>query len=266
MTEKINSAYTKEINKYRLLSNEEEKQLAGRIANGDDNAFDELVNCNLRLVMKIAHQYKGLGVDLEDIVGAGNVGLLEAARRYKADRKVRFDSYAHYWIRYEIRNLISRMAGATTLSTSKYNNDRIIRETKEEMGEQATDEEVSKKCGFSPKHVREVLNRSNKKVYLAQKVRGDNDKKTYLDLFEDATQRNAYDSIDRQDQLDLLYRSLNVLDNREKYIIESFFGLHDMKQKSMTEIGNEFGFTREYIRQIRHEALKKLRHEMMKEM
>ena len=261
MIDKANSPYTREIVKYGLLTADEEKELAGRIGKGDVEALNRLVTSNLRLVVKLANRYRGLGVDFNDLVGAGNVGLIEAAKRYDAAKGTKFDSYAQYWIRHEMRAVLSRMSGAVSVSNTKHMNDRTIMNARNELGENATVDDISRKSGFSPRHVRNVLCRRRSKVYLLEKVNGGDgaDGKTYLDILDEGTDDTPYSLVEKQEMVDVLRNALKTLDSRDRYIIESWYGLNDCKRKSLAEMGDEFGFSREYIRLLRDDAETRLK-------
>lgn len=261
MIDRANSTYTGEIVRYGLLTADEERELAGRIGKGDVEALDRLVTSNLRLVVKIANMYKGLGVEFDDLVQAGNVGLIEAAKRYDATKGTKFDSYAQYWIRNEMRKVLSRMSGAVSVSNTKHMNDMIIMNARNELGENATVDDIARKSGFSPRQVWNVIGRRKSKVYLLDKVNGgdDADGKTYLDTIDDGTDDTPHSLVERQEMAGVLRNALKTLDSRDRYIIESWYGLNDCKRKSLAEMGREFGFSREYIRVLRDDAETRLK-------
>ena len=258
MRDSVSSTYVRQARDFKLLTSEQEQSLAERIATGDTEALKQLVEANLCLVIKIAHEYKGMGVDLDDLVGAGNVGLIRAAQKYKSGM-VKFDSYAHHRIRYEMRKIISKMSGVASMSSTKYRTDKLIHDVKQKLGENATEEEISEKCGFTKKHVMNVLKRGMKrKVYLQDNV-GDDDKKTYLDVLSEEPCKNQFSSMEVRECISVMMNCFDKLSDRDKYVLESYYGIHDKAQKSLTELGEEFGCSRENMRVIKDNAQKRLK-------
>ena len=250
--------YTDEIMKYEVLSTDEEQELAKRMADGDKEARDRLVCCNLRLVAKIAQDYKGMGVDLEELVGAGNMGLIEAADKFKSGKNSRFGTFAQFHIRHSMMDALSRMSGAMSKSIGTYNRHKKIRNAKEELGEGASVEDVARKCGSrSRKTVSDAL-AGNFKVSLSDKVNEGSDR-TYLDVIEDEYEQDSLSQLAHEERMDAMFAGLDGLDSTERFVVESLFGLCGAEPKVLREVGQALHVTAERVRQIKDNALKKLR-------
>ena len=254
--------YTKDIMRYDLLNAAQEQELALKIQKGDLDALHTLICANLRLVTKIAQQYRGHGVDIEDLVQAGNLGLIQAAERYRAGTGARFETFAHQFIRHGIRDALSRMSCAVSMSIGTYGRHREALETARRMEEDATGEQVAQSLGRRRRtDTSAVIRGGGVKVSLNDSVDGD-DRRTYLDVIDDEDSCNIMDGIIHDEQMGMVMKSLSCLDARERFVIDSLFGLGEGERRGLKEIGDALGKTAERVRQIKENAIAKMRSEM----
>jgi len=254
--------YTEDIMKYDLLDAGQEQELALKIQNGDLDALNMLVCANLRLVTKIAQQYKGHGVDIEDLVQAGNLGLIKAAEKYKPGTGARFQTFAHQSIRHGIRDALSKMSCAVSMSIGTYGRHKEAFDTAKMMGEDATGEQVARSLGRRKRtDMSAVIRGGGVKVSLNDKVDGDG-RRTYLDVIDDENSCDIMEGIIHDEQLKMMEQSLSCLDAEERFVIDSLFGLGDGGRKVLREIGDALGKTAERVRQIKENALGKMRSEI----
>lgn len=259
MKDNVSATYARQAKGFKLLDANEEQALAAKIADGDTDALKRLVEANLCLVIKIAHEYKGMGVDFDDLVGAGNIGLIHAAQHFRSGVS-RFDSYAHHRIRYEMRKIVSRMAG---VSCTKYRTDRLIHNLKEKYGDET--EKISEQSGFTQKHVLNVLKAGmKKKVYLQDNV-DDDERKTYLDILSDEPCESQFSMLEVRECVALMMKCFEMLCDKDKYVLESVYGIN-RKQKSLADLGKELGCTRENVRVIKEKAQQRLKDAMFERM
>lgn len=259
-------SYTEELMKYDLLTEQEEQELAKKIADGDNEALDRLICSNLRLVTKIANAYKSPHVDMEDLIQAGNMGLVKAARRYKPGTGARFQTFAQYDIKHDIRDCLSKMASAVSMSIGTYGRSHKARKTMEKLGKDCTIEQIARACGRKKRNdIQATLRGGGIRVSLTDKVGADG-KRTYLDLIEDERQDSVMDKVLRKEQMSVLFESLDCLDKEERFVIDGLFGLNGEKKKLLRELGDELRKTAERIRQIKESALSKLHAAMSKKL
>lgn len=254
--------YLREIGRVQLLTAEEEIELAKRSEKGERRAKDRLINANLRLVVSIAKKYVGRGMSLLDLIEEGNIGLMRAVEKYDWRRGFKFSTYATWWIRQAITRALADQARTIRIpvhmveTINRFN--RTQRKMMQDLGREPTPEEVAKELGIDPSKAREIIKVSQEPTSLATKV-GDEEDSELGDFIE------AHDlKPEQQATLALLRDDLDeVLDSlspREKRVLQLRFGLEDGKQRTLEEVGKEFGVTRERIRQIEAKAIRKLRH------
>ena len=255
-------SYTEDMMKYDLLTAEQEQELAMKAQRGDLDALHALVCANLRLVAKIAQQYKNHGVDIEDLVQAGNIGLIQATERYRPGIGARFETFAHQFIRHGIREALSKLSGAVSMPSGMYGKHKEAFGVAKRMGDDATGEQVARSLGHRKRtDVSAIIRGGGVKVSLDDRIDGD-DSRTYLDVLEDGNSRNAIDGIIRGEQLEMMMKSLSCLDEEERFVIDGLFGLGKGGRKVLKEIGDALGKTAERVRQIKEKALGKMRSEM----
>ena len=254
--------YLKEISRIPLLSVEEEKELGYRVQAGDKEALQKLIESNLRFVIKIAKKYRASGLPFLDLINEGNVGLMEAARRFDPDRGVRFTSYAVWWIRQSILLYLSRAAHAFRVSPKSanilYRVARALSKTKETHVEAISREALAEEVGVSLDELNASLEANAGTLSLDQPI----DEAGGLSL-GDALEQRALPSADQcamgvflREHLD---RSMDALSPMEEKVVRLRFGLDDQTPRTLKEVGEKLDLSRERIRQIEAMALKKLR-------
>jgi RNA polymerase sigma-32 factor len=257
--------YAREISRYSLLSREEEVKLARKVRRGDFQARQQMINSNLRFVVKIAHQYKGYGIYLIDLIQEGNLGMMRAVSKFDHRKGYRFVSYAVWWIRAFIRNYIIRTYSLVKIGTKPAQRTLFfkMRSTRNSMtvgAQEPTVEELAKKLSVRGQDVREMDLRLAARDFSVDSELYDGSKQTHLDMMEDDSepQDEAY-SREEKDMLvrTELWRIMSSFNERERYIIINRL----MKDESSTlkEIGSKFSISRERARQIEGSVLRKLR-------
>lgn len=254
--------YLRDIGKVPLLNAVQEVELAQRAEKGEKLARDKLTSANLRLVVSIAKKYVGRGMSLLDLIEEGNIGLMRAVDKYDWKRGYKFSTYATWWIRQAITRAIADQARTIRIpvhmveTINRFN--RTQRQLMQELGREPTPEEVAQALGIDPAKAREIIKVSQEPTSLETPV-GDEDDSRLGDFIESQTSRP-----DEQATRELLKAHLDeVLDSlspREKRVLQLRFGLEDGKQRTLEEVGREFGVTRERIRQIEAKAIRKLKH------
>ena len=290
--------YLKKISKIPLLKPEEEKELARRAKKGDKEALKKLVESNLRFVVSVAKQYLGYGLPFSELIAAGNLGLLEAAKRFDPDKGVKFISYAVWWIRQAIMQALSQQTGAVRIPlkqshlinkishiygelarklereptpeeiAEELNKQLIAKELEKELGRKPTEEEVEKKLkeeGYriSPEEVEKYLQVCKVPLSLDAPV-GENEDTFFIDFLSKYGTAEVEEKVIQeviQKEIDDL---LSKLTEKERKVIELRFGLGGGEPKTLREIGEILGLSRERVRQLETRALRKLRNLAMK--
>ncbi|MEZ5327762.1 MAG: RNA polymerase sigma factor RpoD/SigA [Verrucomicrobiales bacterium] len=245
-----------------LLSPDEEKQLAIRIRNGDEEAVDHLVRANLRLVVKIAQDYANFGLALEDLIAEGNIGMLTAARRFDPEKGAKFSTYAAFWIKQAIRRALSNQISTVRLPVhirEKISRVRKVAQTlAAEMGSEPTKQDISRTTGI-PMKTLEFLASVNLQPMSLDAPIADDSEMTFEATLADVEASSADEQMICEETLERIEPMLDSLDARERSIILHRFGLDGRPVRTLDQIGAEYGVTRERIRQIQNVALKKMR-------
>jgi len=254
--------YLREIGRVSLLTYEEEVALAKRVEKSDRKARERLINANLRLVVSIAKKYVNRGLTLLDLIEEGNIGLMRAVVKYDWRRGYKFSTYATWWIRQAITRAIADQARTIRIpvhmveTINKFN--RISRKLMQELGREPTPEEVAFEMGVGTDKIREIIKVSQEPASLEAPV-GEEEDSRLGDFIQDVS-ASPTDQATQALLKDHIREMLSTLSPREAKVLEYRFGLEDGKQRTLEEVGREFGVTRERIRQIEAKAIRKLRH------
>ena len=257
--------YLKEISKIPLLTFEEERELAVRISNGDEDAVDEMVLHNLRLVVMVAKKYKGCGLTMLDLIQEGNIGLIEGAKKFDLSKGYRFSTYATWWIRQKIGRALSnqsrniRIPAHIAELTSKIK--RAYGPLTQQLGRTPTEEEVAEYIGSDIDKVRVALDMSQATASLDVPV-GEDDDATIGDLQPDNNAVNPYYNLVAEANKDIINSVFDTLGEREANILKLRFGIDTDHPHTLAEVGEVIGVTRERVRQLEVKALRKMRHPM----
>ena len=257
--------YLKEIGKVRLLTAQEEIDIAKRIADGDEDAKQELINANLRLVISIAKRYAGRGMPFLDLIQEGNMGLIKAVEKFDYTKGFKFSTYATWWIRQAITRAIADQARTIRIPVHMVETinkiTRAQRQLVQELGRDPTAEEISEKLegALTADRIREIQCINQEPVSLETPI-GEEDDSHLGDFIEDKEVVSPSEYTTKSLLKDELYDVLQELTDREARVLELRYGLLDNHPRTLEEVGKEFGVTRERIRQIEAKAIKKLRH------
>ena len=255
--------YLKEIGKISLLSLDEETELSKRIAAGDETAKNRLAESNLRLVVSIAKRYVGRGMLFLDLIQEGNIGLMKAVEKFDAEKGYKFSTYATWWIRQAITRAIADQARTIRVPVHMVETinklSRYQRQLTLELNREPTDEELAKKMGMSPDKVREVIKIAQDPVSLETPI-GEEEDSHLGDFVPDESNMSPEDFTIHEMLKEEIGDVLLTLTEREEQVLRLRFGLDDGSPKTLEEVGQMFGVTRERIRQIEAKALRKLRH------
>ena len=255
--------YLKEIGKVPLLTGAEERELAIRMEQGDEEAKKKLCESNLRLVVSIAKRYLNRGLSFLDLIQEGNLGLIKAVDKFDYTKGYKFSTYATWWIRQAITRSIADQARTIRIPVHMVETInkliRISRQLLQELGREPTSEEIAKEMGITVEKVREIKKISQDPVSLETPI-GEEEDSHLGDFIPDddvpaPVEAAAYSMLKEQ-----LMEVLDTLSDREKKVLMLRFGIEDGRPRTLEEVGKEFNVTRERIRQIEAKALRKLRH------
>ncbi len=255
--------YLKEIGRVPLLTTEREHELAEKMASGDVEAKKALVEANLRLVVSIAKRYVGRGMFFLDLIQEGNLGLMKAVDKFDYTKGYKFSTYATWWIRQAITRAIADQARTIRIPVHMVETihkvSRYSRQMLQELGREATAEEIGEKMGMSAEKVREIMKIAQDPVSLETPI-GEEEDSHLGDFIQDEDTPAPADAASQTILREVIERELHTLTPREEHVIKLRFGLYDGRTRTLEEVGKEFNITRERIRQIEAKALRKLRH------
>ena len=255
--------YLKEIGQIKLLSAEEEVELAQRMADGDETAKNKLTEANLRLVVSIAKKYSGRGLHILDLIQEGNTGLIRAVDKFDWTRGNKFSTYATWWIRQAITRAIADQARTIRVPVHMVEvinkATRCNRKLVQELGREPTVEEIAKELNLPVEKIIEANRTAADTLSLDTPV-GDEEDTSIGSFVEDERTPGPADATSNAMLAEALKEILDTLTEREADVLKMRFGMYDGRTHTLEEVGQIFGVTRERIRQIENKAIRKLRH------
>ncbi len=259
--------YLREIGQVKLLTPAEEIELAARIKRGDKKAREHMIKANLRLVVKIAHDYDGLGLPLLDLINEGNMGLMKAVERFDPAKGGKLSTYAAWWIKQSIKRALANQSKTIRLPVHLVDKISRMRRTalklQEIFGREPTDEELGEELGLTAARVAQLRTASIRPSSLDAPI-GDDESNSFAEVVQDEKADDPYEKLEEKTVNLMLEEMLKRLDPREATILRYRFGLDGGTERTLEEVGAKFGVTRERIRQIQNIALSKLRRMMEK--
>lgn len=255
--------YLQEIGKTPLLKPEEEVQLANRIQKGDKAARDHMISANLRLVVKIAMDYKDFGLPLLDLISEGNIGLIKAVERFDPTKGGKLSTYAAWWIKQSIKRALANQSKTIRLPVHLVDKIAKMRRTAmaltEELGREPTDEEIAIELQIPTNKVAHLKSVSVRPASLDAPVGDDGDSTTFGEMVGDDRTVDPLESLKDSSEKSDLHQMIEQLDEREAEILRHRFGLDGYDELTLEEVGQKFNVTRERIRQLQNIALSKMR-------
>ncbi len=255
--------YMRDIRSIPLIDPKEEVELAARIKTGDERAKSKLIIANLRLVVKIAHDFKGPRLSLLDLISEGNIGLMRAAEKFDPAKGAKFSSYSAWWIKQAMRRALlekSKVIRIPVTSAGKIRKIKSIRWSLfEKLGRDPTDSEIAKQSEFSERVVSRLKKADLKTISLQDPISRDKDG-WLRDLLPDTRAASPDQILNGTEAAEQLNRFLEKLDQRERTILLMRYGLDGKSPRTLEEVSKTIGRTRERVRQIQNRALTKLRH------
>jgi len=254
--------YLQEIGHEELISVEEEVELAQRIRKGDRAALEKLTKANLRFVVSVAKQYQNQGLSLPDLINEGNLGLIKAAEKFDETRGFKFISYAVWWIRQSILQAIAEQSRIVRLPLNQVGSvnkiTRAANKFEQENERRPSVNEIAQKVDLPEEKIEEALKVNTRHVSVdAPFAEGDDN--SLLDVLPNSDAPMADNQLVMESLREEISRALKTLNERERNIIEAFFGINQ-PEMTLEEIGDKYGLTRERVRQIKEKAIRRLRH------
>ena len=255
------SQYLREIRRYPLLTQEEERDLARRCAMGDQDAIRQMVNSNLRLVVSVAREYAGRGVPLLDLIQEGSIGLLAAAKKFDYTLDYRFSTYATKWIRQGVTRYLMQQGSLIRVPLHTYEKIRKVQSVAAqlltELGREPSEEEIAARCDISPERVRQLLQLNPETCSLDAPV-GVEEEDALGFLLEDIQAPQPQEKLIREELSRILEELLSMLTERQRMVLRLHFGMEDGECHSLEQISIRFGVSKERVRQIERQAMDRL--------
>lgn len=254
--------YMQNIGQYPLVTPQEEVELAAKIKAGDKEARSKLIRSNLRLVVKIAHDFKGLGLPLLDLISEGNIGLMRAVEKFDPTKGAKLSSYAAWWIKQSMRRALANQARTIRIpvqSASKISKIQGARtKLTEKLGREPTDKEIAKEINLTERTVTGLRLGKTTTISLHDPIQHGEDGE-FRDIIPDEKTVSPDEIVQDEETLQHMLGLIDHLDERERTILELRFGLNGERPRTLEEVSQTIGRTRERVRQIQNQALEKLR-------
>jgi len=263
----ISGYYLRRLTTSPLLTPGQEVELAARVKKGCRKSRDRMICANLRLVVKIATQFAGRGLPLEDLVSEGNVGLMKAVERFEPGHGAKFSTYAAWWIKQAMHRALANQTGVVRipehLSEKAARVARVSSQLSSELGREATQEEIAEEVGLSADKLSKLGRATITAVSLDAPLRASEAQGNGLgEMVEDTRAPSPFDELRDKNLRQHVLRLLIILSERERRVLGLRFGLHDGVERTLEQVSHEFGCTRENIRLIQSAALRRLRFEI----
>ena len=259
--------YLKQISEIPLISVDEEIELAKKISKGDDEARKKMITANLRLVVKIAQDYSNIGLSLLDLINEGNIGLMKAVERFDPSKGGKLSTYASWWIKQSIKRALANQSKTIRLPVHMVDRvtqiRRITQQLSEKLGREPSDEELAEEMKIPVSRITHLKSVSKKPASLDSPI-NDEDGSSLGDLVPDEKSTSPLEKLQSKSLVGDVDKVLSTLDPREADIIRLRFGLEGRDPKTLEEVGEQIGITRERVRQLQEQAIRQLRKSMTK--
>lgn len=254
--------YLREIGQVKLLTPQEEIQLAARIKKGDKRAREHMIKANLRLVVKIARDYEGIGLPLLDLISEGNIGLMKAVERFDPAKGGKLSTYGSWWIKQAIKRALANQSKTIRLPVHLVDKISKMRrmgmQLQEELGREPTDDELAEALQTTAARITQMRMASVRPTSLDAPI-GDDDSNSYSEVVQDENAETPYEMLEDKTVSGMLAEMVTKLDPREATILRYRFGLDGGSERTLEQVGEKFNVTRERVRQIQNIALRKMR-------
>lgn len=255
--------YLTDIGREDLITAEEEVELAKRIKEGDERALNKLVKANLRFVVSVSKQYQNQGLSLPDLINEGNVGLIKAARRFDETRGFKFISYAVWWIRQSILQALAEQSRIVRLPLNQVGSINKIKKTisklEQELNRPPSEEEIAKHLETTEGKVNAAMRISSRSVSIDAPISSDDDT-SMVDFIASNDTPKSDEHLINESLNQEIQRSLSTLSDKEREVINLYYGIGMNHGLTLDEIGDKFDLTRERVRQIKEKAIRRLKH------
>jgi len=255
--------YLREVGQVALLTPQEEIVLAARIKKGDKAAREHMIKANLRLVVKIAHDYEFYGLPLLDLINEGNIGLMKAVERFDPKKGGKLSTYGAWWIKQSIKRALANQSKTIRLPVHLVDKiakmRRVAMKLQEEIGREPNDEEIADEMGITAQKVAQMRTAAIRPTSLDANIGDNPDSNNYSEIIADESATTPYEDLEDKTVNAMLRQLVKTLPDREATIIRFRFGLDGGAERTLEEVGDKFGVTRERVRQIQNISLRKLR-------